>query len=56
MKLMIALAAAVLLSGCATRDLRDRSYDPKNGQQLFDQMPNWDGEARRVCGKITTLC
>lgn len=24
-------------------------WDPRPGQSLMDQIPNWDGEAERVC-------
>ena len=55
--LVTALAITVLaVQGCAsikeqlTRDPRDAPWDPKPSQgQLFDQIPNWDGNASRVC-------
>ena len=47
--LLIALAA-VSSTGCATHDRRDAPWDPKPGQTLIDQIPNWDGEAQRRCG------
>ena len=48
--LLIGLAA-VSTQGCATRDHRDAPWDPKPGVNLFDQIPNWEGEAlRRCCG------
>lgn len=56
MRTLALIIAVAVLSGCATRDHRDRPWDPKGDQQLFEQIPNWDGEAVRVCGKITTLC
>ena len=42
------------LAGCSiykdlTRDPRDAPWDPKPGQQLFDQAPAWNGAASRVC-------
>jgi hypothetical protein len=48
--LLIALAA-VSSTGCATHDRRDTAYDPKlsKGQTLFDQMPNWDAAAEKIC-------
>lgn len=58
MKLIVVLASIALLTGCSTGarnalfgDPRDRPYDPdyNNGQQLFEQIPNMDGEANRVC-------
>ena len=50
-----ALAAAVLLTGCATvieeltRDPRDAPWDPRAGAQLIDQIPAWDNAALKVC-------
>jgi hypothetical protein len=42
---VLAAASIVLAStGCAgytPRDPRDAPWDPKPGQTLFDQMPNW---------------
>ncbi len=48
--LLIVLAAAST-TGCATWDPRDRPYDPdlRRGQTLFDQIPNWDDAAERIC-------
>ena len=51
--LLIALAA-VSSTGCgsfAAHDRRDTAYDPKlsKGQTLFDQMPNWDNAAEKIC-------
>lgn len=48
--LLITLVAASTL-GCATRDRRDAPWDPdlRRGQTLFDQMPNWDDAADRLC-------
>ena len=49
-----ALAVVLAVQGCASvkeqleRDRRDAPWDPKQGQ-LFDQIPNWDGNASRVC-------
>lgn len=28
---------------------RDRPWDPRGGQQLFDQIPNWDRAAEKRC-------
>lgn len=53
---LIVLAVVIALQGCAHRDYRDRAWDPQPGTQLFDQIPNWDQEALRVCGKTTQLC
>ncbi len=47
--LLIALAIASL-QGCALgRDPRDAAWDPRPGQHLHDQIPNWDDRAHRVC-------
>lgn len=48
--LLIAAASTLLLQGCAIRDRRDAAWDPPNGRALFEQIPNWQGEAGRVCG------
>jgi hypothetical protein len=46
----LALASIMLAAaGCAgytPRDHRDAPWDPKPGQTLFDQMPNW----QQQCG------
>ena len=48
--LLIVLAAAAN-TGCATHDRRDTAWDPKisQGKTLFDQMPNWDNAAAKIC-------
>ena len=53
----VSLAVAVsILAGCGhtgkylARDSRDAAWDPPPGRSLFEQLPNWDGEARRRCG------
>jgi hypothetical protein len=51
--LLAASAVSLLLAGCATRDPRDAAWDPKPGQSLFEQLPNWDNAAeRRCCGHL----
>ena len=53
---ILLVTAAVSSVGCAQihaelkRDRRDAPWDPKPGQQLFSQIPAWDGAANRVCG------
>ena len=49
-QLLIVLAGASS-TGCATYDHRDTHYDPKlsQGKTLFDQMPNWDNAAEKIC-------
>lgn len=44
--LVSTLAAA---TGCATQDRRDAPWDPKKGTSLFDQQPNWEGAATKIC-------
>ena len=46
--LLLALGASIT-TGCAVRDRRDAPWDPRPGQALFDQIPNEDGGANRVC-------
>ena len=53
--LLLVFAAAVSTQGCSVSsyDRRDAAWDPKPGQSLIDQIPNWDGEAqRRCCGHL----
>ena len=48
---LLLLALATASTGCAhKRSNLDRPWDPKPGQQLFDQIPNWDDRAQRRCG------
>jgi hypothetical protein len=50
--LYIAVCCSVTLAatGCAQyKDPRDAAWDPKGHSQLFDQIPNWDGQAERLC-------
>ena len=47
---LVAVSILVLATGCAgwqPRDPRDAPWDPKPGQTLFDQMPNW----QKQCGR-----
>ena len=48
--LLIAAVTSTLLQGCAVRDRRDAAWDPPRGRALFEQIPNWRGEAAAVCG------
>jgi hypothetical protein len=53
--LLLVFAAAASTQGCSVSsyDRRDAAWDPKPGQSLIDQIPNWDGEAqRRCCGHL----
>jgi hypothetical protein len=47
-----AVSGSILTTGCSIlqQDRRDAPWDPKRGQTLFDQIPNWEGGANRVCG------
>ena len=47
----IVVIATALLGACAYPYNKDRPYDPDfdRGESLFDQIPNWEGEARKVC-------
>ena len=48
--LLLALcASAICATGCASIDSRDAPWDPKPGATLFDQIPNEDGGANRIC-------
>ena len=50
---LLALAlVAVNTAGCSAlpaHDRRDAPWDPKPGQTMMDQIPNWEGGANRVC-------
>ena len=55
--LLIVFAAAVSTQGCSVSswDRRDAAWDPKPGQTLIDQIPNWQGESQsRCCGHLRT--
>jgi len=47
----IVVVVGCILGGCAYPYNKDRPYDPDfdRGESLFDQIPNWEGEARKVC-------
>ena len=57
MKYLILAVIVAQLTGCAAvnewaqQDARDAPWDPKvsQGQSLFDQMPNWDNAAEKIC-------
>ena len=55
---VIAIALSLMLGACAYPYNKDRPYDPDfdRGEQLFDQIPNWEGEAlrKRACGVPTS--
>ena len=54
--LLIVFAAAASTQGCSVSswDRRDAAWDPKPGQTLIDQIPNWQGESQsRCCGHLT---
>jgi len=44
----VIIAATLMLGACATHDT---VYDPdfSKGERLFDQIPNWEGEALTRC-------
>ena len=48
----VIILVGLILGGCAGYP-KDRPYDPKfeQGERLFDQIPNWEGEAlrKRAC-------
>jgi hypothetical protein len=46
---IVLILLSVQLAGCASYDRRDAPWDPKPGRTMFDQIPNWDGGANRVC-------
>ena len=49
--LLYAALCASLATGCAAgRDRRDAPWDPRDGTQLMDQLPNWDRKSEAQCG------
>ena len=56
--LLIVFAAAASTQGCSVSswDRRDAAWDPKPGQTLIDQMPNWQGESQSRCGGHLRQC
>ena len=48
---VIAIALSLMLGACAYPYNKDRPYDPDfgKGERLFDQIPNWEGEALSRC-------
>jgi len=52
---VIAIALSLMLGACAYPYNKDLPHDPDfgKGESLFDQIPNWDGEAlrKRACAK-----
>lgn len=51
LRLVLLLALVANATACSLmRDRRDAPWDPKPGQSLFDQIPNWDDGANRRCG------
>jgi len=59
-KLLMFGTLMATLSGCTTiehalgelsqrRDPRDAPWDPPPGRSLFEQLPNWDNAAERIC-------
>jgi hypothetical protein len=45
----VSLQACAAVHGELSRDPRDAAWDPRPGQQLFDQIPAWDGAANKIC-------
>ena len=49
---VIAMVLSLMLGACGgIQYSKDRPYDPnfEQGETLFDQIPNWEGEALKVC-------
>jgi hypothetical protein len=51
-RLVILLVLSTQLAACSILgDRRDAPWDPKVGRGIgMDQIPNWSGEANKVCG------
>jgi hypothetical protein len=51
LKILSAVLVLASLQGCAViRDSRDAAWDPPQGRSLFEQLPNWDRAAQKLCG------
>jgi hypothetical protein len=53
MRKLVAVAVvtvATQLVGCAGYSIYDAPWDPKPGRAMFNQIPNWEGEANLKCG------
>ncbi len=59
-RVILTAVAVATLAGCTNmahvlgelsqrRDPRDAPWDPPPGRQLFEQIPNWDNAASRIC-------
>ena len=47
---VVLIALCGMLGACSIHHSKDTPYDPDFPKQtLMDQIPNWDGEALRVC-------
>lgn len=53
MKPTLILVMTLLCSACSLLPPAPAAH---SGRQLFEQIPNWDNEAQRVCGKLTDRC
>ena len=54
-KLLVLSVVLASSTGCSilTTDRRDTPWDPRGGQSLFTQLPNWEGGAnQRCCGHL----
>jgi hypothetical protein len=58
LKILSIVAVVSALAGCSVlgQDRRDAPWDPKPGRTLFDQIPNEDGGANRVCCGHLRVC
>lgn len=51
LRLLLTLLVIANTTACSLlRDRRDAPWDPKHPSMMIEQIPNWDGEAGRVCG------
>ena len=51
LRLLLLVTLCASLTACAglAKDRRDAPWDPRGSATLFDQIPNEDGGANRVC-------
>lgn len=58
LKMPLIALVVINLTACGglIRDRRDAPWDPKQGQALHEQLPNWEHKAMRQCGITTDRC
>lgn len=56
-RILVTVSVAAVLQGCGTVAPQGHApWDPAPGHSLFDQIPNWQGAAGRICCGHLTSC